>query len=196
MPNEELALNLRQQLEFTVANVSFDRQKAGEPFQNIEPEVGTWLWKSGHPLNAFAEVLWHFSRYGLHGVENASDWLSDTIQRWVKGIRESPAAQGPTSLRSFLHRAQGHMREGGSIRWNPNHKRFEDVPWSLDTRFQSDLPPNATVVGDLTRHGTQLRTLWEAAKDSGYRVLENRAFDGPTKEMSGLHTRSPGRGRW
>ena len=178
MPDEELAWQLCQQLEVTVDRVSIDRQNAGGPFQNIEPEIRTWLRKSGHPLNAFAEVLWHFSRYGSHGVEYASDWLSDTVQRWVKDILESPAAPGPTSLRSFIHRAQGHTREGGSIRWNPNTKRFEAVPWSLDTRSQADLPLNATVVGDLTRQGTQLRMLWEAAKDSGYRVLENRSFAG------------------
>ena len=76
-------------------------------------------------------------------------------------------------------RAQGLSAEGESIRWNPNIKRFEAIPWSLDARFQRDLPANATVVGDLTRQGPLLCTLREAADDSGYRILENRGFVGP-----------------
>ena len=178
MPDEELAWNLQQKLEVLIENVSIDRQNTGEAFQNIASEVHTWLWKGGHPLNAFAEVLWHFSRYGTHGVENASDWLRDAIQLWVKHVLESPAAPGPTLLRSFIERAQGHTAEGRSVRWNPNTKSFEAVPWSLETRFRKDLPANATVIGDPTRKGTPLRTLWAAAKKSGYKVLENRAFVG------------------
>ena len=181
MLDEELAWKLRRQLEIVLQSVSLDRQNAGEPFQDIVPEIRAWLWESGHPLNAFAQVLWCFSRWGSHGVVNASDWLSDVIQRWVTSILNDPAAAGLTPLRTFVERAQGHSSEGASIRWNPNIKRFEAVPWSLDTRFQRDLPPNATVVGDLTWQGPPLRALRKAGKDSGYRVLENRAFVGPTE---------------
>lgn len=179
MPDEELTWRLRQELENALQSVSSDRQNAGEPFRNIVPEIDAWLWEGGHPLNAFTQVLWCFSRWGSHGVLNASDWLSDVIQRWVTRILKDPAAAGLTPLRTFVVRAQGLSAEGESIRWNPGVKRLEAIPWSLDARFRRDLPPNAIVVGDLTRKGPLLRTLWEAANDSGYRVLENRAFVGP-----------------
>ena len=42
-------------------------------------------------------------------------------------------------------------------------------------------PPAASArIDDST--GMRLRALWQAAKRSGYRVLENRAFDGPPNE--------------
>ena len=178
MPDEELMWRLRRKLEDALLSVSLDRQNAGESFRNIVPEINAWLWEGGHPLNACAQVLWCFSRWGSHGVLNASDWLSDVIQRWVTSILNDPAAAGLTSLRTFVVRAQGLSAEGESLRWNSNIKRFEAIPWSLDARFQRDLPANATVVGDLTRQGPLLHTLREAANDSGYRVLENRAFVG------------------
>ena len=37
------------------------------------------FWKVRHPLNAFADVLWHFDRYEIHGVTDISDCFSDTL---------------------------------------------------------------------------------------------------------------------
>ena len=179
MPDEKLAWELSQELESFMLNVSIDRQNAGEPFQDIAPEIRAWLWKGGHPLNAFAEVLWSYSKYGSYGAANVSDWLSDTIKRWATNILTNPAVAGLTSLRAFVERAQGHMQKGASIRWNPKAKRFETVPWSLGIRFQRDLPQNASAIRDPTRQGIRVRALWKAAKESGYRILENREFAGP-----------------
>ena len=182
MPNEALSWELCNQLETVELNVSIDRQNAGEPFQDIAGETRDWLWRSGHPLNAFADVLWHVSRYGEHGQANVSEWLSDALTRWAMSVLNSPAIAGPTSLRAFVERAQGHTRDGQSLRWNRKTNRFEAVPWSLENRHQDALPPEAVVIGDPTERGTRLRTLWQAAKRSGYRVVENRAFDGPPNE--------------
>ena len=120
-----------------------------------------------------------YSKYGSYGAANVSDWLSDTIKRWATNILTNPAVAGLTSLRAFVERAQGHMQNGASIRWNPKAKRFETVPWSLGIRFQRDLPQNASAIRDPTRQGIRVRALWKAAKESGYRILENRAFAGP-----------------
>ena len=179
MPDKELTQTFCQRLEALLANVSVDRQNAGEPFQDISGEIRDWLWRGGHPLNAFAEVLWHFARYGSHGVAADSEWLSDTLTRWVKEVVGNPAASARTSLRAFVTRAQGLTPEGASIRWNPRKNRFEAIQWSLEKRFRDTLPPNAAVIGDLVGHGIPLSTLWVAAKESGFRVLENRAFKGP-----------------
>ena len=179
MPDKALAQEFCHQLEMLHQNVSVDRMNAGEPFQDISREIREWLWRGGHPLNAFAEVLWHYARYGSHGVENVSEWLSDTLTRWAKQIVESPAALAGTSLRAFVTRAQGHSPSGASIRWNPKTKRFNSVRWSLKHQYFDTLPPQTTVIGDLTWIGTPLSTLWVAAKESGYRVFENRGFKGP-----------------
>ena len=148
-------------------------------FKTSQGEIRDWLWKGGHPLNAFAEVLWHFARYDSHGTESASEWFSDALTKWVTRVLGSPAASNRTSLRAFVDRAQGHTRDGASIRWNPKKQRFQAIPWSLEKRVQDALPPQATLVGDPTRQGIPLNSLWVAAKDSGYHVLENRASNGP-----------------
>ena len=178
MPDEELTSKLWMQLDDVVLNVSVDRQNAGEPFQDIAREIRDWVWRTGHPLNAFADVLWQFSRYEVHGQADVSEWLSDALTRWAMIVLNSPAIAGPTSLRAFVDRAQGQTRDGRSLR-NRNANRFEAIPWSLENRQQDALPPNAIVIGDPTPRGTPLCTLWQAAKESGYRVRENLGFNGP-----------------
>ena len=182
MPDTQLAQDFCQRLEMLIVNVSVDRQNAGEAFRDVSAEVRDWLWRAGHPLNAFADVLWNFARYRAHRGEGVSDWLSEALTRWVTAVLASPTASARTSLRVFVDRAQGHTPDGSSIRWNPQGKRFEPIPWSLENRFRDTLPPQATVIGDPTRHATPLNTLWVAAQESSYQVLENRAFDEPVDQ--------------
>ena len=79
MLDEELTDEFGDDLESAVLYVSGERQNAGEPFQDIDPEIRAWLRNGGHPLNAFADVLWHFDRYDWHGVAGASAWFSDAL---------------------------------------------------------------------------------------------------------------------
>ena len=183
MPEQKLAEGFCQRLESTVTSVSVDRQDAGEPFQDISRERRDWLWSRGHPLNAFAEALWRHSRHGTHGAEGVSEWFSDALTRWAEEALQNPAAAKRTSLHIFMARAQGHTTEGASIRWDPKENRFKPVPWSLEECFLNAPPPQATVIGDPTRRGgTPFASLWVAAAESGYQILENRAFNGPPDE--------------
>ena len=175
MPDAELAQQFCQHLDMIVAKLSIDRQEAGEPFQDIAGEIRKWLWAAGHPLNAFAGALWHFARYGSHGAEHTSDWFSEALTRWLHDVLARPAASARTSLRAFINRARGHSPDGASIRWDPDRKRFETIPWSLEARVRNTVPPRATLIADPDLPGTSLRSLWLAARDSGYRVLENRS---------------------
>ena len=97
----------------------------------------------------------------------------------MKEVVASPVASARTSLRAFITRAQGLTPDGQGIRWNPSRNRFEAIQWSLEQRFSDTLPPQATVIGDLTRDQTLFTALWVAARDSGCQVLENRTFKAP-----------------
>ena len=147
MPDEELTSKLWMQLDNVVLNVSIDRQNAGEAFQDIADEIRRWAWRTGHPLNAFADVLWHFRRYGEHGQADVSEWLSDALRKWAAAVLKSPAVAGTTWLRTFVERAQGHTPDGQSIRWDRNNKRFETISWSLEDRRRDELPPDAATAG-------------------------------------------------
>ena len=179
MPDDMLSQEFYYRLGGLSVAVSVERQNRGEEFQNVEAEIQAWLGKAGHPLNAFADVLWHFDRYEIHGVTDISDCFSDTLTRWARRALEDPVTIGPATLRAFVERARGHWPDGASIRWNPNSNRFDALQWSLQTRFQDAPPPDAAIIGDPTYQGTRLNTLWRAAREDGCRVLENRAFDGP-----------------
>ena len=188
MPDDMLSQEFYHRLEGLRVAVSAERQNRGEESQDIEAEIQAWLWKAGHPLNAFADVLWHFDRYGIHGVTDISDWFSDTLTRWVRRALEDPVTIGPATLRAFVERARGHWPDGASIRWDPSSNRFDAVQWPLPTRFQDAPPSDATIIGDPTSRGTRLNTLWRAARKDGYRVLENRAFNGPSDRDVWFHT--------
>ena len=163
MPDEILERQLRRTLQEQMLGISINRQNAGEPFQNIRPEIDAWLRASSHPLNAFARVLWHFKRYESHGVADASDWFSEVLQNWCRQVLEATAETGPTLLRIFVERAQGNTPEGCSLSWNSAVNRFESVPWSLEERYQSELPPSAIEIGDLQHAWPLVQELWRAA---------------------------------
>ena len=189
MPDEELTTSWGMEFDDMVMDVAVDRQNAGEPFQDIEREFRDWAWKKGHPLNSFADVLWHFSRYEEHGQTGMSEWLSEAVTKWAKAVVNNPAMSGRTAMRTFVERAQGNMPDGQSLRWNRDAQRFEAIPWSLEHRHQKVLPLNAIVIGNPGDRGSRLRTLWQAAKRSGYRVVENRAFYGaPASDDSWFRT--------
>ena len=182
MPDEMLATDLRNRLNALARGISINRQNAGEPYQEIQPEIDAWFHASGHPLNAFAQVLWHYRRYESHGVADASDWLSEVLQKWCKHVLEAMSGSGLTMLRMFVERAQGNTPEGASLLWNSAVKRFEAVPWSLEGRYQSELPQGAINIGGLHDEQPLLRDLWKVAHQSGYIVLENRSFNGANRQ--------------
>ena len=176
MPEEVLARELYEALQAVAMDVSGERQDVGEPFQDINPEIRQWLRRNGHPLNAFADVLWHFSRYAEHGQPNVSRCLAEALTSWAEGVLACPAVSRRTSLRRFVAYAKGDTPHGQSVRWDRGVERFKAVPWCLESRQQDARPPGAVPVGELTPRLPPLSTLWRAAKESGYRVLENRGF--------------------
>ena len=180
MPDNELGEELCSHLEMLLRRVFNEMHDPGEPLRDIEGEVSAWFRETGHPLNPLAEALWHFARYGHAGVVDVPPWFLEALTRWAREVVDQVARAGPTLLRAFLVSAQGHTRRGKSVRWNPERKRFESVPWSLGKRFL-DTPPEGEIVIDHRRAGYEapLRSLWAAAEEAGYQVRENRAFAGP-----------------
>ena len=180
MPDDELGEGLCSGLETLAERVFNEMHDPGDPFRDIRDEMECWFRQRGHPLNTLAEALWHFARYGHAGVVDAPPWLSEALTRWAREVVDQVARAGPTLLRAFMVSAQGHTRRGKSVRWNPERKRFERVPWSLGKRFLKAPPEGGIVIDHRTGRGElPLRSLWVAAEEAGYQVRENRAFAGP-----------------
>ena len=184
MPDDELGEELCSPLEVLARRVFSEMHDPDDPFRDIEGEMQAWFRKRCHPLNTFAEALWHFARYEHAGVVDAPAWLSETLTRRAGEVVDQVARAGPTLLRAFVISAQGHTRRGKSVRWNPDRKRFERVRWSLGKRFQDKPPEGEIVIDGRARIGeVPLRSLWVAAEQAGYRVHENRAFAGPPDQF-------------
>ena len=179
MPDDELGAKSCKHLDKVARLVANEMPDADDPYRNVKAEVRCWFRNRGHPLNAFAEVLWHFARHSNAGAADAPDWLSEALTRWARNAVKQAAADGPTLLRTFVLRAQGYTAHGESVRWNQDRKRFENVPWSLRERFQDAPPANAIVIRYPSEYAAPLDSLWVAADESGYRVRENRTFKGP-----------------
>ena len=182
MPDEILAWELRRMLHRNWLSVSKNRQDAGESYQNLQPEINNWYRAAGHPLNAFAQVLWHYQRYDFHGMDTASDWFSEVLEGWYRQVSETSNKAGPTLLLTFVERAQGNTGHGSSLLWNSTAKRFESVPWSMERQRQTRVPPNAIEIDGFDGKWRPSRVFRKAAQESGYRVLENRAFGGARQQ--------------
>ena len=203
MLDEKLTLKFYQWLTARITEVSIEQQDKGQRFQNLISEAHDRVFQDRHPLNVFAEILWHFEQYKSHGLTNVSDQLSATISRWcVADVDRYTSQSGMTSLWWFIKRAKGRTPNGESIQWNLDTRRFEDVPWSLKHLSQDDLPQNAFVVNDPPSQGTgSLQELKRVAKESEYKIRENRAFVSSvnpdkncwyrTLEVAELHNMNP-----
>ena len=108
--------------------VSINQQDAGLPFQDLRREAREQVFKGRHPLNVYAEILWHFNKHRSHGLANVSDQLSEVFSKWAANLIEIRNGSGMTSLRWFVERAQGRTTGNQSIRWNSETRRFEDIP--------------------------------------------------------------------
>ena len=165
-----------------LTNVTVGRQNRGEQFQDIDNEVKKWLWQYGDPINSIACALWHFARFNYHGQEGVSDWFSEALEKFLITISNVLKKEGRTSLRTFVNRAQGLTPEGSSIRWNSETNRFEPVPWSMPDLFQNSPPSNGIKFRDTRERGLPLALLWYYSKAAGYKVLENRSYNGSSDD--------------
>lgn len=184
MPDKKLTrylLDILGRIKYSASVTRFDE---GQLPHDISTEIKQWLLSEKHPLNAFAKVLWHYTRYNSHGVAGTSQWLSDVIMEWVRQVLECDAVKARTLLRAFVKRSQGLFPGGESIRWNTENKRFENIPWSLSEPFRDNKPVNAIAfeVNDLHSYPSKIQRLRGAAKECGYHVSENMSFDRETKE--------------
>ena len=128
-------------------------------------------------LDMAAELLWEDARYGAVEAISTQVAAQTAAKRWTDEITRWTHDHGPTSIRVFVERAQGHFPDGSSIRWNSEERRFVKTPWSLESRYSAREPEGSTVLKVPSLRGTQPTGLWKAARGEGYSVAENRSFE-------------------
>lgn len=171
-PDVKLRSILRDRMENLALDVCLKRQAAGEQFQNLTLQLLERLFRDKNVLNVFAEILCNFDEFQSRNFPDMSDQMSEVMSRWQDSVLSESSKTGMTSLRNFVERAQGRRPEGESIRWNMDSKRFEVVPWKLESLSQSKFPPNAIFL--YFDYFRMLAALREHANLSGCLIRENR----------------------
>ncbi|MCY4611004.1 MAG: hypothetical protein OXC38_04820 [Gammaproteobacteria bacterium] len=106
-------------------------------------DLQKWYEEHGHPLNAFAQLIWNDYR-GIPPEETADpDWLANLLRVWLERIKSLRESSNQTSLAYFIERAKGNTMSGLGIRWNADKTRFEDIPWNLEEIMQEEVPDSA-----------------------------------------------------
>ena len=172
---QHLIQQLAPLLDHALTTTSVNRQEAGEDYLDIGVEIRRCVRRFGHPLNFFAQCLFHCARYSGPFPRDASPWLEETLTRFLRELHAKPALSAATPLRQFCRRAQGLTADGLGLEWDPSAKRFVSLPWTLRARLTRQPPPGAIRVD--AQEGTllRLRPLLDAARALDMEVLENRS---------------------
>lgn len=146
-------------------------QIGGKRAGNGNQDLQEWYEDHGHPLNAFAQLIWNDYR-GISPEKSIRlEWLANLLRIWLERIKSLRESSNQASLSHFIERAKGNTRTGLGIRWNVDKNRFEDIPWNLERIMQEDVPATAVKMdGDRTeiRNG-----LLQRAYNDGFDVREN-----------------------
>ena len=107
--------------------------------------------------------------------------LKDDARRGARG-----------ALPTFVRRALGYFPTGESVRWNPVTRRFENVPWPLQSETKERVPQDATRVEPEDNADGRLREIWHHARVAGYEVKEIREFAADPDQAARWHLRMRG----
>ena len=170
-----LQIRLDTLFDSAACETSVAKQNAGEPYYDIHDETTRWIRHYGHPLNFFAQCLYHRARYSETFPADTSAWLADALARFLAKLESMRALNGATPLRQFWIRASGLSPDGLGIEWNPSVRRFKRLPWTLPVLLADEPPPCAIRVD--AEEGTllRLRPMLNAARALKLEILENRA---------------------
>lgn len=136
-------------------------------------DLREWYVHHGHPLNAFAQLIWNDYRGISPEKLVESDWLASLLKVWLERVKSLCKSSNQASLFYFIERAKGNTTTGLGIRWNVDKNRFEDIPWNLEEIVQEEIPDTAIKMdGDRAEICNGL--LQRMYKD-GFDVKENRS---------------------
>ena len=171
MPERELLREFDRALNEAWRDRSFWHQIGHNRPTSVQVDMQKWREEDGHPINAYAQLIW--SDYRGITPENAvnPDWLAKLLSVWLEKIKNLHEGSNQTSLSYFIERAKGNTRTGLGIRWDAEEKRFEDIPWNLDEIVSESVPNMAQRIEDGKDH--MRNDLLQTIYGDGFEVREN-----------------------
>ena len=182
-PDLQIVTHLWQQLELIMSTVCVRRQDQGLPFENYVEQYQMWVRSHGHPLNAFAAVLHDGHRDVGPGRSGASGTLEESLVEWRHWLRAHVDLDADYNVSRYYWRSLGQRGWPGSIRWNTEERRFEDMPWELEANW-ADAPPSGSYrfKGDL--NGGRRDFVGDFLRKKELAVRENRHLTAPKRSDS------------
>ena len=174
--NEEVADGLRGYVEVACTDAEKWAVENNEPIGSLREEYAAWAPTKTCLVNNMAALIGHCGRYGhVSEDEGSESWtyvLAHCVRRLLYDARQGK--RGP--LFTFVRRALGYSPTGESVRWNPDARRFQSVPWPLRCESSGQPPVGATRVESEDDAAGRLQDIWHHARIDGYEVKETRAF--------------------
>ena len=173
-PERELLRIFQRNLDEARLETSVRRQNAGMDFEDDTEDLRKWWAHYGHPLNAFAELIWRSHRgMTLKGLVE-SEWLAEALRGLLERIRRLNTNSNRSNLRYFIARAEGNAATGLGIRWNKKRTRFESIPWNMLDRV-ADKPPDTAQKMEDAKFETRTAVL-RKVYGTGFGVQEHGSF--------------------
>ena len=129
-------------LEQVMEDLNVERVEAGHDYHDFAQESTKWVREHGGLLSAFAKLA-HRAHRQMPLVPDAdghSPPFLECLKRWILA-GDGGAVKARSDVRVFVARAQGHRGPAQSVRWDGEHKSFEDVQWELPEVTSDDAPP-------------------------------------------------------
>ena len=177
MPEQQLLRKFEDAIRHVWRNTILLRQVGHK--EDTNDALDKWCEDYGHPINAFAQLIWNDYR-GIT-TENLVDlnWLAKLLSLWLDRIKDLRNNNNQTSLSYFIERARGNTRDGLGIRWDEGKKQFESIPWNMEEIALEIIPSTAQKMeGEKT-----------LMRDRILQRVYNGGFDVKENQFRGKHTR-------
>ena len=168
--NQKIQMPEAELLEIFVRKLGYVQQKMRD--------LQKWWAHYDHPINAFAQFIWHHHRGLVPNTLVDSDRLAELLLIWLEKIEGLSANNNQSNLNCFLIRARGNSGAGLGIRWDKKENRFKNIPWNM-SKITAELAPDAGLKIDGEKPDTRNKILRHMYQ-SGFEVQEH----GPIKQSA------------
>ena len=175
--DDEVGDKLWEALDAACATEERHRIERGEDALSIYEDRDRWVCSHTNLLDAMAQALSHYESYCEVPDDVGPEPWRHSLRNCLRELRRQVHQESRRgSLHTFTRRASAWFAIAASIRWSDDEQRFEDVPWSLESEFRDEPPPQAQTVEYRNGTDARLRRLPYLARTSGYLLKETRAF--------------------